>query len=226
MVCVSLFLLHNTRARWMMCDSTVAQVLVRVIPSMCHAIVCLISLRHLIFYVDRFGAQLLCVSVDEEFGFLVNKASSLTFCVGSCIGAVGLEDSDDEGSCCITAVGCWSSTVILAIDPTIAPTALELSLSFASASVLLNRIRHIFVWDLNLAQPLHPGVAPILITISVVRRIHRCTDEPWSRRSVAEFTFFASSFQGNPRAFSNSLIKNFSSGVTWCNFFPFWIHFL
>ena len=94
--------------------------------------------------MDRFGAQPLCTSVNVEFGYLVNKAS-LTFCVGSCIGAVGLEDSDDEGSCGITAVGCWSSTVILAIDPTIAPTALELSLSFASASVLLDRIRHTFV---------------------------------------------------------------------------------
>ena len=39
-------------------------------------------------------------------------------------------------------------------------------------------------------------------------------------------SFFATSFQGNPRAFSNPLIKNFSPGVTWCNYFPFWIHFL
>ena len=58
------------------------------------------------------------------------------FCVGSCIGATRLEDDDDDLSCCITAVGCWSSTVIFAIDPTPAPTALELSLSFASTSFL------------------------------------------------------------------------------------------
>ena len=60
-------------------------------------------------------------------------------CVGSCIGAVGREDDDGDSSCCITAVGCWSSTVIFAIDPTPAPTVLELSLSFASANVLRDR---------------------------------------------------------------------------------------
>ena len=35
---------------------------------------------------------------------------------------------------------------------------------------------------------LHPGVAPILITISTVRRIRRCPDEPWSWCvSIADF---------------------------------------
>ena len=63
---------------------------------------------------------------------LVNPSarSESMFCVGSCIGAVGLENGDGVDSCCITTVGCWSSKVTFAIDPTPAPTALELSLSF------------------------------------------------------------------------------------------------
>ena len=91
-------------------------------------------------------------------------------------GAVGLEDGDDDVSCCIAAVGCWSSTVIFVIDPILAPTALELSLSFASASVLRYRTRHASVGDLDPAQPLRLGVAPILIAILIVRRIRRCPD--------------------------------------------------
>ena len=66
------------------------------------------------------------------------------------------------------------------------------------------------------------GVAPILITILVVRRIRRCPDESWSWRvSIADFKFSAVSFQGNSRAFSNSLTKNFSLVVTRCNYFAF-----
>ena len=69
-------------------------------------------------------------------------------------------------------------------------------------------------------RPLHPGVAPILITISIVRCIRRCPDGSWSWCvSIADFKFSATSFQGNSRAFSNSLIKNFSLGVRRCNDF-------
>ena len=81
--------------------------------------------------------------------------------------------------------------------------------------------------EIDPAQPLHPGVAPILITISIVRRTRRCPDEPWSWCvTIADFKFSATSIQGNFRAFSNSLIKNFSLGVTRCNDFAFWTHFL
>ena len=47
-------------------------------------------------------------------------------CIVSCIGAVGREDVDGDGSCCITAVGCWS--VIFAIDPTLADRSRTLAL--------------------------------------------------------------------------------------------------
>ena len=64
--------------------------------------------------------------------------------------------------------------------------------------------------------------------ISIVRRIRRCPDVSWSWRvSIADFKFSATSFQGNSRAFSNSLIKNFSLVVTRCNDFAFRkLHFL
>ena len=83
----------------------------------------------------------LCIPV-LPFPSVNPSARSECFFVGSCIGAVELENGDGDGSCCITAVGFWSSTVMFAIYPTPAPTALELSFSFASANVLRDRTRH------------------------------------------------------------------------------------
>ena len=84
-----------------------------------------------------------CLLSSRPCWMVLGQGESISiFCVGSCISAVRLENGDGDGSCCITAVGCWSSAVIFAIDPTPAQTTLELSLSFASANVLRDRTRH------------------------------------------------------------------------------------
>ena len=60
----------------------------------------------------------------------------------------------------------------------------------------------------------NPSVAPILITILIVRRISRCPSGSWSWWcvSIADFKFSATSFQRISRTFSNSLIKIFFIG--------------
>ena len=107
------------RALVMMCHTTLAQVFVRVIPSVCHAPVCLFSLRpslctlqlslifhfvllifHFIFHVDVFGVKPLRTSPNEESGPLANNAGRpaksgrniKTRCTGSMYSLLNRED--------------------------------------------------------------------------------------------------------------------------------------
>ena len=64
--------------------------------------------------------------------------------------------------------------------------------------------------------PLHPGVAPILITILIVRRTRRCPDGlgPGESQSLTSNSLPRHSKEILELSPSDSLIKNFSLGVT------------
>ena len=136
------------------------------------------------------------------------SARSEGFCVG--IGATA-PDHEDAGSCCAAGAGSLDSVAGSAIGPTPVPTGPALALS--SANAFANRTRHASVCGPKPTQPLQPGVASCLATNLVVKYTRRCPDGPWSCCvTIVAFKFSDLPFQGSPRTFFNSLIRNLSSG--------------
>ena len=102
----------------------------------------------------------LCVLAPNSIG---ESISSLMFCVGSCVGEEGLEKP-------------------------VASPLLACSRSFMQSIQFLSR--KLSNSEISVGtQPLHSGVTPILNTISIVRRIRRCPDEPWEEDQLWPILF-------------------------------------
>ena len=140
--------------------------------------------------------------------------SICSFCVTSCIGAGGLENGDGDGSCCITTVGCWSSTVFFL-------QLIQLLLRPFSNSRFLSH------------QPAFYAIAPDMLPCEISIGHSRCIQVllQSSSRSWLSDAYADVQIHLDPGAFqsltSNSLprLTNFSLGVTRCNDFAFWTPF-